>query len=101
MIIKEVIRQLVKPYELEDETIDALCFMNDLDANSEVEDKAKVVRIAIELMLQQYPLTGVNEGGVSLSYDREAVKEKVFYLCNKYGLSTSLFIKPKAVITRL
>lgn len=101
MTIKEVIRQLVKPYELEDATISAICFMNDLDDKEEVEDKVKVVRVAIELMLQQYPLTGVNEGGVNLSYDKEAVKEKVFYLCSKYGLSTSLFIKPKATITRL
>lgn len=101
MIIKEVIRQLVKPYEVDDEAIEVICFMNDLDANSEVEDKVKVARTAIELMLQQYPLNGVNEGGISFSYDTEAVKEKVFTLCNKYGLSTSLFFKPKARITRL
>ena len=101
MTIKDVLKQLVKPYEIEDETIEATCFMNDLEPNSEVQDKKQIVKIAIELLLQEFPLTGIGEGGVSLSYSVEAVKERIYFLCRKNGLSASLFIKPKATITRL
>lgn len=101
MTNKEVIRQLVKPYEVEDEAIEAICFMNDIEAESEVENKKETARVAIELILQMYPLTGVGEGGVNFSYSVEGVREKVYSICRKFGLSTSLFFKPKATITRL
>lgn len=101
MTNKEVIRQLVKPYEVEDEAIEAICFMNDINAESEVENKKETARVAIELILQMYPLVGVGEGGVNFSYSVEGVRDKVYSLCSKFGLSTSLFFKPKAIITRL
>ena len=101
MKVRDVLRGLLIPYEVEDEAIDSICFMNDVDADSDVENKKQIGKLAVELLLQMYPLTGVGEGGVSLSYSVEGVRNKVYFLCRKFGLSPSLFLEPKAKITRL
>ena len=93
----EVVRHMVKPHEVEDKTIEVAMYLN--DATDSTDNKI-LAKVAIELLVQMLPLSSVSEGGVSLSYDT-SVKDRIYFLCNKYGFSASYFLKPKATITRL
>ena len=93
----EAILEDLRPYPIRKKLVERRCDEYNIGANANVSDEAAVTRIVIDILTQMRSLNNVAEGGISISFDEDGVKDYIRSLCRKIGLDSSEFVKEDTV----
>jgi len=93
----EAILEDLRPYPIRKKLIERKCEKYGIGADVAISDEVTVTRIVIEILVQMLVLNNVAEGGISISFDRKGVEERIKALCGEIGLDSSNFVKEDIV----
>ena len=93
----QAIREDLQPYPVRQTLIERQFINHGLSAIEAVSNEVSITTIVIEILSQMLALNNVSEGGVSLSFDKEAVSMNIKRKCSEIGLNSSEFIKETTV----
>lgn len=97
MTYLEAIRADLLPFQTTTSMITRKCSKHDIVATDEVSNEIMVAIIEVELLSQMMVLGSISEGGMSLSYDKDAVLALIKSICNQNGLDVSLYCNTPTV----
>lgn len=97
MTYLEAILEDLRPYPIRKSLIERKCIKHNLQATDSATDEKNVALIVIEILVQMISLNNVSEGGVSLSFDKEAVQRYIKSLCLQYGFDSNEYIEEPSV----
>lgn len=97
MTTLEAIREDLRPYPVRSSLIERKCEKHGLEPNAAVHEEKTISIIVVEILSQMLMMNNVGEGGVSISFDREAVETVIRRLCKEAGLNSFDYIKEPTV----
>lgn len=87
----------LQPYPVRHSLIERKCQKYGLKPADDVTEEKAIATIVIEVLVQMMSLNNVSEGGVSISFDKDAVETYIISLCSQYGFDSSKFLsRPSA-----
>lgn len=93
----EAIIEDLQPYPVRQSLVVRQCEKQGLTANADVDDEDKVAKCVVEILSQMVILNNVGEGGVSISFNKEAVNSLIKRKCAEILLDSSLYIQEARV----
>lgn len=101
MTILEAVKAKVRPYPIQHTSIEVVSIDEGVNINEEYSQQRKSVvnRVVIQLLKQLLSTASISQSGASLSFDTDALKNRISTLMQEEGLDASNYVDNK--VTRV
>jgi len=93
----EAILEDLRPYPIRKRLIVRKCEKYNIGTDAVISSEITITRIVIEILVQMLSLNNVSEGGISISFDKKGVEQRIKALCDEIGLDSTEFVKEDIV----
>lgn len=100
MTYLEAITEDLQPYPIRKSLVVRQCYKQGLIASETVTDEKAVSLCVVEILSQMVILNNVSEGGVAVSFNKEAVNQFIKRKCYEIGIDSVQYVE-QPTVTRI